>query len=712
MDRKRKQDFHCSSRTLRRRLKSAVDNELHFTSNTVTVQQVNLIQASNEVFSDTTFAAESSLNSDYDRSVGQAATLNLYTSSVPSFSNSGVDSNGIGFSLEDENTTAEALLNDHVDDYSSDADSDIDSNIENKPDIKDLLSVWAKTCKTPLSHLALLLDSLRIYFPDLPVDPRTILNTPRHSDIKRLPSGGEYLHMSLVDGLTNFLSNQPSLTDDVLHLQFNIDGLPLFKSSNLSLWPIQCLVKQVARCSPFFVGVYCGKEKPKSLDEFLQDFITELNSLQVNGLQHGDHHYSVVIHSFVCDAPARAFLKNTKMHSGYHSCEKCKQRGEYVGRVVFLETDAALRTDVAFDEMADENHHCGSTPLSQLGIGLVSQFGLDYMHLVCLGVVRRLLLYWKGPIGPLAVRLGYRNVDALSRILLSFVAFVPCEFARKPRAVSEVLRWKATEFRQFLLYTGPVALKNILSVERYNHFLDLSVAIRILSAKELAANFNDYANKLLIKFVKCSEAYYGKESCVYNVHNLIHLAGDVARFGPLDEFSCFPFENQLRHLKQLVRKPQHVLQQIHRRLAERQFTLQPPTSVRIVGVTCKSVHYRGPLHSFTSGQVTQYSKLLTDTFQFSMKEGNDCFSTKQGKIYKIRNIIVTSDRNDVFIICQQFINLENFFDTPLPSSSLAIFQTGNGHVLSKLISLPANVIFNKYVCLPYSNDKRVLLPFI
>ena len=57
---------------------------------------------------------------------------------------------------------------------------------------------------------------------------------------------------------------------------------------------------------------------------------------------------------------------------------------------------------------------------------------------------------------------------------------MPSDFARQPRGLEEVKRWKATEFRQFLIYSGPVVLKGILAGEYYKHFLCFSVAIKIL----------------------------------------------------------------------------------------------------------------------------------------------------------------------------------------------------------------------------------------
>ena len=106
---------------------------------------------------------------------------------------------------------------------------------------------------------------------------------------------------------------------------------------------------------------------------------------------------------------------------------------------------------------------------------MVSQFVLDYMHLVCLGVVRKLILMWMN--GSLTCRLGSAAISSISDALIKMTQYVPVEFSRKPRSLVEVKRWKATEFRCFLLYTGPVILASKLSETMYKFFLLLSTGM-------------------------------------------------------------------------------------------------------------------------------------------------------------------------------------------------------------------------------------------
>ena len=189
---------------------------------------------------------------------------------------------------------------------------------------------------------------------------------------------------------------------------------------------------------PFVIGLFSGQSKPTDVGVFLQFFVEEYNELQTNGFNHDGLLLMVKITSVICDSPGRAFAKNTKLYSGYHGCDKCTQTGVWEGKMTFPEVDAPLRTDTSFNEMIDEEHHKGPSPFVQANIGMVSQFPLDYMHLVCLGVMKRLILLWMK--GPLKCRLGSMTITQISDHLLSLKDSIPCEFSRKPRSLSEVER--------------------------------------------------------------------------------------------------------------------------------------------------------------------------------------------------------------------------------------------------------------------------------
>ncbi|XP_064479790.1 uncharacterized protein LOC135393231 [Ornithodoros turicata] len=265
--------------------------------------------------------------------------------------------------------------------------------------------------------------------------------------------------------------------------------------------------------------------------------------------------------------------------------------------VAFPETGAPLGTDESFRGQEQEEPHLGTSILEELPIDMVKQVPLDYMHLVCLGVQKRLLFLWfRGTRGH---RLSPALRETISVKHASLSAFVHSDFARKPRSMSELDRWKATELRMFLLYTGPLCLATSLPRAQYKHFLELHVAISILVSPSLSLSqeHTEYAHKLLCHFVRKHADIYGEESVSHNVHRLTHLVAEVRNHGPLDRWSSFPFENYMQTLKKYLRKPERPLEQLHnRKLEQRSITpekLPPPSAVRVsLPMRCTPPLYR------------------------------------------------------------------------------------------------------------------------
>ena len=84
----------------------------------------------------------------------------------------------------------------------------------------------------------------------------------------------------------------------------------------------------------------------------------------------------------ICDAPVRSPV-------GYSSCERCMIKESLNWRVVFNDDDVfRQRTNADFSQMKYDCHQKWKIQLLQIQFSCVSGFVLDYMHLVCLGVVK------------------------------------------------------------------------------------------------------------------------------------------------------------------------------------------------------------------------------------------------------------------------------------------------------------------------------------
>ncbi|XP_071575786.1 uncharacterized protein, partial [Temnothorax nylanderi] len=459
----------------------------------------------------------------------------------------------------------EILNDDNYESPSNFSDNESDNEpIDNDEDdttdtLKADLSQWA--LKYAIHHKAIndLLPIISKYIPScsLPRDARTLLKTPRKTNIVDL-AGGQYVHFGLMPALHSIMQEikNAELSIDNINLSLNIDDLPISKSSTNSFWPI--LISGNIFQTVEVIGVYYGQKKPTSANDYLRKFVNELKSVIDNGFIYENRLIKVKLSTIICDTPAKSFILNVKGHTGFSSCSKCTIAGQSVNRTTcfpYEDVPSRARTDEEFIRQSDEDYHRGRTILTEIpNIGLVTNVTLDYMHLVCLGIVKKLILLWIKR--PLSVRIGNNDIIKCSRYMVLLHDMIPSEFSRKPRVLTDVNNWKATEFRQFILYTGPIVLQSFLKEHIYVHFLSFHVALSILVSPSLVEEECNikYAEDLLKYFVENFQTIYGVQFMSHNVHNLLHLCDEVRKFGSLDNFSAFPFENFMMQIKKVLRK--------------------------------------------------------------------------------------------------------------------------------------------------------------
>lgn len=225
--------------------------------------------------------------------------------------------------------------------------------------------------------------------------------------------------------------------------------------------------------------------------------------------------------------------------------------------------------------------------------------------------------------------------------------------------------WKATEFRQFLLYTGVLVLKDVTpSRAHYTHFLKLSVSMRMLLDEDDVRRVGnvELSRRLLREFNDESGDLYGDYFAVYNIHGLLHLPEDVVHFGcSLNHINSFPFENYLQGVKKMVRNHLNPVSQVYTHLHTRTFERKK----------------RGRVVSST--------------------ERDSCFLLENGDIA----FVVSENSNGTFeakVVKKCY--LKDFFRDPIPSSWVNIFLLENVQTTCQWKILPSNFVAAKCLCVP------------
>ncbi|KAF4527724.1 hypothetical protein B566_EDAN012987 [Ephemera danica] len=560
---------------------------------------------------------------------------------------------------------------------------------EEEFNVKKELAEWVVKSGTSRSATASLLKILRNVpgLEGLPQNRGSLVQTEKEAVQLKLVPPGEYFHFGLENGLRVALRqtyvNLQALQGTAIKILVNIDGVSLAKSSYSQLIPILGLASNLSGSKVFRIGIYHGNKKPDNIFEFFDDFVSESIQLVTNGIVFDGANHSVRISGFIMDLPAKSFAINTKGHA-----------------------DCELRTDDSFRAQNDPDHHNGNTPLVNIPhFDMVKGIPIEPFHQEIIGAAKNKLkrLHKESP-----TRLRREVRNALSDEMGRMAPHIPWEFARKPRNLDYLDKFKGTELRLFLKYLCPVVLKKILNgdpvnEDHYTHFVSLHITSRMLSGNPSPVEI-DYCEQLLRNFVIDYRTLHGEVSITQNIHSLIHLANDVRIFGSLENFSAFPFENENGLIRRELKFGNTPLKQLVKRHQESTKNIRVKRSkAPSITVTFSHPRAHGPV---AANCVGPYFKMAHyHCYKIGVSHPNNCIMTKDHKVHLVENIAFSNVLQKNVLIAREYLRKQDLYEEPRRSSSIYIYVVSE---LGPLQALDPDAVESKCVRLPVEENFAVL----
>ena len=369
-----------------------------------------------------------------------------------------------------------------------------------------------------------------------------------------------------------------------ISLTWNTDGVPVFHSSNYSMWPIQCIINELPihlrRKHVLLTALWFGVSKPV-MSCFLKPFISECNELAVNGftwVTETKETCTIFVHALICsvDSVARCMVQGIKQFNGLYGCSWCLHPGQQVekGNGTVRVYDAKVyekRTSTNYVKHARQalrlGECCGVLHASSLLLlnqfDIIRGFAVDYMHCILLGISRSLAgLWFDSEHHDESYYLG-RQILVVDERLMTIRP--PGCISRAPRSIKLRCYWKASEWRNWLHTYSVMCIHGLLESLYFKHYLLLVCAIDILNGTSISMHDVNIAREMLLSFVCEFASMYGQHNMSYNLHQLLHVADTVQNWGPLWTTCAFPFESGNGLLKKLFNGTQGLPLQVSRK---------------------------------------------------------------------------------------------------------------------------------------------------
>lgn len=119
------------------------------------------------------------------------------------------------------------------------------------------------------------------------------------------------------------------------------------------------------------------------------------------------------------------------------------------------------------------------------------------MHVLFENLMKELLSLWQGTYKATMMTgnatidedyvLSERQWDLIDREVTESTKLVPAQMAPSLSSVTERGYWNADSYAYFMMFLGPIVLKNRLPLRYYRHFVDLSELVQLTTQTEITS---------------------------------------------------------------------------------------------------------------------------------------------------------------------------------------------------------------------------------
>lgn len=378
------------------------------------------------------------------------------------------------------------------------------------------------------------------------------------------------------------LREKSIIGDNDITIQFNVDGINTFDSSQRSIWVILVQVNELPyrlrKEHMMCCGIWFDSKKPP-MNLFLKYFINELSELHKTGFEvipfFQEKKITIKVHTILAsaDAPARCAMQNLKQYNGENGCNYCLHPGLNVPfgdgfhRVYPVDnhqgrTHKQHHKDVnslkAQTKVKDINGVKGPSVIMLLLLfHILWSFPPEALHDIFEGVTKMFTDAFLDTKNHTKEWYLGKKIKEMNELLLSMKP--PSEVTRCPRPINQRSSWKASEWKNFLLYYSLVCFQKMMQHKKYyQHWFSFVYSVQILMKTKITEPELAAASAALTLFVSQIESLYGIDFMSYNVHILLHVPQSVKNFGALWAWSTFPYESYNGVLKSLFKGSQYV----------------------------------------------------------------------------------------------------------------------------------------------------------